>query len=165
MKNTTAACLALTLLLAAQAAAADDSNLNSHQPRCRPLRGVIVDSQVTDGCTSPSGFCAAGTVDANQGFNGTTYFVMDGAVRGPATAPGTLATSGLLTYTLRHGSLVVRESGLSGLRVGTDGYFAAFQQIQSGTGRYEGATGYLYVLGQALPDHFEAEIQGELCTR
>lgn len=165
MKNTTATGLALTLLLAAQAAAANDSERNSHQPRCRPLRGVIVDSQVSDGCTSPNGFCAAGTVDANQGFNGTTYFVMDGAVRGPATAPGTLATSGLLTYTLRHGSLVVRESGLSGLRVGTDGYFAAFQQIQSGTGRYEGATGYLYVLGQALPDHFEAEIQGELCTR
>jgi hypothetical protein len=165
MKNTTAACLALTLLLAAQTAAADTAQTDGHGPRCRALRGVIVDSQVTQGCTSPNGFCAAGTVDANHGFNGTTYFVMDGAVRGPATAPGSLATTGLLTYTLRHGTLVVRESGLSGLSVGTENYFTAFQQVLSGTGRYEGATGFLYVLGQALPDHFDVEIQGELCTR
>lgn len=148
--------LACTLFLAAAQAAA------AH-PQCRTIRGVIHDMQVTAGCTSPNGFCAEGTVDANRGFNGTTRFVMDGAVRGPATAPTTLATSGLLTYTLPHGTLVVRESGLSGLAVGGDNYFTAFQQVLSGSGRYAGATGYFYVLGQALPDHFEAEIQGELC--
>ncbi len=85
-------------------------------------------------------------------------------MRGPATAPGTLATSGLLTYTFGNGTLTVRESGLSGLVQDGDAYFTAFQQVQSGTGSYAGATGHFYVLGQALPDHFEAEIQGELCT-
>lgn len=89
---------------------------------------------------------------------------MDGAVRGPATAPGTLATSGLLTYTFGGGSLVVRESGMSGFVQGEDRYFTAFQQVESGTGRYAGATGHLHVLGQALADHFEAEIVGEVCT-
>lgn len=119
--------------------------------------------QVTAGCPSPNGFCAEGTVDGNRGFNGATRFVMDGAVRGPASAPTTLASSGLLTYTFGNGSLVVRESGLSGLAVGGDSYFTAFQQVQSGSGRYAGASGYFYVLGQALSDHFSAEIQGELC--
>lgn len=159
MKTLITSSLVLASLLAAASAGA-----TSH-PRCRAIRGVINDVQVTAGCTSPSGFCAAGTVDGNRGFHGSTYFVMDGAVRGPATAPGTLATSGLLTYTFGNGTLTVRESGLSGLVQDGDAYFTAFQQVQSGTGRYTGATGYFYVLGQALPDHFEAEIQGELCTR
>lgn len=163
MNSTILHSLALAALVVAGSAAASGADAN-HHPRCRNIHGVINDTQVTAGCTSPSGFCAEGTVDGNRGFHGTTYFVMDGAVRGPATAPNTLATSGLLTYTLSEGSLVVRESGLSGLKVGTDGYFTAFQQVQSGSGRYAGATGYFYVLGQAFPDHFEAEIQGEICT-
>lgn len=157
MKSLTATSFALAALLAAGAADA------SH-PRCRTIRGVITDMQVTDGCTSPNGFCAAGTVDGNRGFHGTTYFVMDGAVRGPASAPGTLATSGLLTYTFGDSTLVVRESGMSGFRQDDEAYFSAFQQVQSGTGRYAGATGHFHVLGQAFADHFEAEIEGEVCT-
>jgi hypothetical protein len=157
MKTLITCALVIATLFAAGSASA------SH-PRCRTIRGVINDVQVTDGCTSPNRFCAAGTVDGNRNFRGTTYFVMDGAVRGPTTAPGTLATSGLLTYTLDGGTLVVRESGMSGFVQGDDRFFTAFQQIESGTGRYAGASGHFYVLGQALPDHFEAEIEGELCT-
>lgn len=157
MKTLIASSFAIAMLLCAGAASA------SH-PHCRQIRGVINDIQVTEGCTSPNGFCAAGTVDGNRGFRGTTYFVMDGAVRGPATAPGTLATSGLLTYTFGGGSLVVRESGMSGFVQGEDRYFTAFQQVESGTGRYAGATGHFHVLGQAFADHFEAEIVGEVCT-
>ncbi|GMV28968.1 MAG: hypothetical protein AMXMBFR59_10930 [Rhodanobacteraceae bacterium] len=157
MKTLFASSLAIATLLCTAAASA------SH-PHCRPIRGVIHDIPVTEGCTSPNGFCAAGTVDGNRGFHGTTYFVMDGAVRGPATAPGTLATSGLLTYTLAGGTLVVRESGMSGFVQGDENYFTAFQQIASGTGRYAGAAGHFHVLGQAFADHFEAEIVGEVCT-
>lgn len=133
-------------------------------PQCHAIRGVIVDAQFSDGCTSPNRFCAAGTVDGNRNFHGSTEFVMDGAVRGPASAPGTLATSGLLTYTLRDGTLVVRESGLSGLQQDSEKRFTAFQQVQSGSGGYAGASGHFYVLGQAFADHFEAEIHGEICT-
>jgi hypothetical protein len=163
MKTLLATALVLASLCAAGTAAAAAET--SHHPRCHAVRALIVDQQVTTGCTSPNGFCAEGTVDGNRGFNGTTYFVMDGAVRGPATAPGTLATSGLLTYTFPGGTLVVRESGMSGLAQDGENFFTAFQQVQSGTGRYAGASGYFYVLGQAFPDRFEAEIQGQLCTR
>lgn len=130
---------------------------------CKKIHGTIVDVQVIEGCTSPNKFCAEGTVTGNHGLNGTTYFVMDGAVRGPATLPGSLATSGVLVYTTDGGTLTVRESGLSGLRESDQGYFTAFQQVLEGTGEYEGATGHLWVLGQAFPDRFEAGIRGEIC--
>lgn len=130
---------------------------------CKKIHGTIVDTQVTEGCTSPNRFCAEGTVTGNHGLNGTTYFTMDGAVRGPATAPGSIATSGILVYTTDGGTLTVRESGLSGLVESGQSYFTAFQQVLEGTGEYEGATGHLWVLGQALPDRFEADIRGEIC--
>lgn len=129
---------------------------------CKKIHGQIVDVQVTEGCTSPNRFCAAGTVRANHGLNGTTYFRMDGAVRGPATAPGSIATSGILVYTTDQGTLTVRESGLSGLS-STGEYFTAFQEVLEGTGDYLGATGHLWVLGHNLGTHFEAGIRGELC--
>lgn len=131
--------------------------------KCKKIRAEIVDVQVTAGCTSPNGFCAEGTVEGNHGLNGTTYFRMDGAVRGPATAPGSIATSGILVYTLEGGTLTARESGLSGLVESGQGYFTAFQQVLEGTGEYAGATGHFWLAGTALPTHFEVEMRGVLC--
>jgi hypothetical protein len=130
---------------------------------CKKIQGTIVDAQVTEGCTSPNRFCAGGTVEGNHGLNGQTWFVMDGAVRGPATAPGSIATSGILVYTLDGGTLTVRESGLSGLRESGQGYFTAFQEVLEGTGDYQGVTGHLWVLGQVVENHFESELSGVLC--
>ena len=83
--------------------------------------------------------------------------------RGPATTPGSVATSGVLVYTKDHGTLTVRESGLSGLKESGQGYFTSFQQVLEGTGDYAGATGHLWVLGQRLEDHFESEVTGVIC--
>jgi len=146
----------LSLFLAAASPALADS-------QCKKIHARIVDTQVTEGCTSPNRFCAEGTVEGNHGFNGTTYFRMDGAVRGPATAPGSLATSGVLTYTTDRGTLTVRESGLSGFVVDGKGYFTAFQQVLEGTDGYLGATGHLWVLGRNVESHFEADVTGVLC--
>ncbi|HEX6903756.1 MAG TPA: hypothetical protein VF789_28860 [Thermoanaerobaculia bacterium] len=130
---------------------------------CKKIHGTIVDAQVTEGCTSPNKFCAAGTVEGNHGLSGQTWFVMDGAVRGPATAPGSIATSGILIYTMDGGTLTVRESGLSGLKESGNGYFTAFQEVLEGTGDYQGVTGHLWVLGQVVENHFESELSGVLC--
>jgi len=133
---------------------------------CKKINALIVDAQVVEGCTSPNRFCAEGTVQGNHGFNGTTYFVLDGAVRGPATAPGTVATSGVLTYTTDRGTLTVRESGLSSITTADGGrFFTAFQEVLSGTDEYLGATGQMWVLGTRLADHFEAEVTGVLCLQ
>jgi hypothetical protein len=145
----------LLLLILASPASADE---------CKTIHALIVDVQVTEGCTSPNGFCAAGTVEGNHGLAGTTYFRLDGAVRGPATAPGSIATSGILTYTTGLGTLTVRESGLSGLMSTPEqGFFTAFQQVLEGTGDYAGATGHLWVLGQRIGSEFVSEVRGELC--
>ena len=133
-------------------------------PECKKIHAEIVDVQVTEGCTSPTRFCAAGTVEGNHGLNGTTYFRMDGAVRGPATAPGSIATSGILVYTTDTGTLTARESGLSGLMESPEqGFFSSFQQVLEGTGEYEGATGYLWVLGQRIGSEFVSEVRGVVC--
>ena len=144
----------LLTVLAASPALADS---------CKKIHATIVDAQVTEGCTSPNKFCAEGTVEGNHGLNGTTYFRMDGAVRGPATAPGSLATSGILVYTTDGGTLTVRESGLSGLRESGQGYFTAFQEVLEGTGEHAGATGHLWVLGEVVGSVFESEVRGVIC--
>jgi hypothetical protein len=130
---------------------------------CKKIHGLIVDAQVVEGCDSPNKFCAAGVVNGNHAFNGTTYFRMDGVVRGPATQPGSIATSGVLTYTFDNGTLTVRESGLSGLSESGQGYFTAFQTVLSGTGDYAGATGHLWVAGRNVESHFESDISGVIC--
>lgn len=150
--------LSLFVAAAAPALAGPDGD-----GKCKKIHALIVDTQVTEGCTSPNRFCAEGTVEGNHGFNGTTYFRMDGAVRGPATAPGSLATSGILTYTTDRGTLTVRESGLSGFVTAEGSFFTAFQQVLEGTDDYLGATGHLWVLGENLGTHFEADVTGVLC--
>lgn len=150
------------LLLCMAAAASPALADSGADGNCKKIHGHIVDVQVTEGCTSPNRFCAEGTVKANHGLNGTTYFRMDGAVRGPATAPGSVATSGILTYTTDRGTLTARESGLSGLPA-TGGFFTSFQEILEGTEDYAGATGHLWVLGTSSGTLFESEIRGVLC--
>lgn len=81
----------LSLLMTASAASPALADADE-DGKCKKIHATIVDVQVTEGCTSPNRFCAEGTVEGNHGLNGTTYFRMDGAVRGPATAPGSLAT-------------------------------------------------------------------------
>jgi hypothetical protein len=150
----------LLMLILASPAFADPAE----ESRCKKIHGLIVDAQVTEGCTSPSGFCAEGTIEANHGLDGTTYFRMDGAVRGPAAAPGSIATTGILVYTTDRGTLTVRESGLSGvIETPEVGYFPAIQKVLEGTGDYTGATGHLWVLGQRIGSEFVSEVRGELC--
>jgi hypothetical protein len=133
---------------------------------CHQVRAQIVDSQTSDGCSSPNAFCAAGTVVGNRGLNGTTYFTMDGAVRGPASAPGFLATSGILVYTTHRGTLTVRETGVSKAAPdASSGLVSAVQEVISGTGKYAGATGHLYVASEAADGEFFAEVTGELCLQ
>lgn len=160
MKSIDRLVVGISLFLAAASPALADP---AGDGACKKIHALIVDSQVFEGCTSPNKFCAEGTVRGNHGFNGTTYFRMDGAVRGPSTAPGTLATSGILTYTTDRGTLTVRESGLSGFVVDGNGYFTAFQEVLEGTDEYLGATGHLWVLGRNVESHFEADVTGLLC--
>jgi hypothetical protein len=132
--------------------------------QCKAVHAEIIDASAPQGCTSPFNFCAAGTVEGNRGLNGTTYFVLDGVASGPATAPGYSATSGILVYTTREGTLTVRETGIAKfMGHPSNGYGAALEEVVSGTGRFTGATGTLHVRQQDINSRFYSKISGKLC--
>jgi len=99
---------------------------------CKNIKALIVDSSAPQGCTSPFGFCAAGTVQGNHQMNGTTYFVLDGVSSPPATAPGWGVTTGLLVYTTKDGTLTVRETG-GGKLTGhpSNGYLTSIERLSA----------------------------------
>jgi hypothetical protein len=132
--------------------------------QCKKVNALIIDSSAPNGCTSPFNFCAAGTVEGNRGLNGTTYFVLDGVAAGPATAPGFNSTSGILVYTTHEGTLTVRETGIAKFTGHpSNGYGAAIEEVISGTGRFEGATGTLHVRQKDVNSVFYSSITGQLC--
>ena len=131
---------------------------------CKNIKALIVDSSAPQGCTSPFGFCAAGTVQGNHQMNGTTYFVLDGVSSPPATAPGWGVTTGLLVYTTKDGTLTVRETGVGKLTGHpSNGYLTSIEEVVSGTGRFAGATGFLYNNATDVNSVFYSNISGQLC--
>jgi hypothetical protein len=151
-------------VLLALAACAFGAHLAYADQNCRSVHALIVDKSAPDNCTSPFLFCAAGTVEGNRGLDGTTYFVLDGAVGSPATAPGFGVTSGLLVYTTHHGTLTVRETGVSKLTgQPSNGFLSSIQEIVSGTGRFAGASGTLYNNALDVNSVFYSHISGKLC--
>jgi len=131
---------------------------------CHHVHAVIVDAQTHDGCTSTL-FCAAGLSYGNLGLTGTTYYTMDGFAKAPPSAGAGFGTSsGILVYTTPFGTLTVRETGTGNMKAdASSGIGAEFEQVLSGTGRFEGASGVLYLASSAGDGQFVAEISGELC--
>jgi hypothetical protein len=131
---------------------------------CKSVHALIIDASAPQGCTSPFNFCAVGTVEGNRGLAGTTYFVLDGVVPGPSTAPGFNATSGILVYTTRDGTLTVRETGVGKFSgKPSNGYGSGIEEVISGTGRFAGASGTLYISQRDLNSKFYSQVRGELC--
>jgi hypothetical protein len=153
--------LALGVVGLAPATFADDRDDDRHG--CKDIHATITDSKTTNGCTSPFGFCAAGVSTGDHGLNGTTYFTLDG-FNGKAGGVPYGATSGILVYTTDKGTLTVRESGLGNM--GADalsGHGASIEDVISGTGRFAGATGTLFLASTAANGSFVAHVTGQLC--
>src|SRR5437016_2810424 len=82
---------------------------------CKQVHAQIVSDPIFGCVTSPIGLCTSGTIQGNQGLNGTTYFTGDSAAPGPSTAPNPTATisySGSLVITTTHGTLTMRDTGI-----------------------------------------------------
>ena len=93
--------VALTLGSAGRLAAAGDG--------CKTITGTQHDVLVSDGCTSPVGFCAAGTFKGNHGYQGTTFFSALSFDPIPSDPVGRLAVPGESTYTTKNGKLTVSD--------------------------------------------------------
>jgi hypothetical protein len=155
--------LALIVSLMSVASVATDAVADDNPGLdCHNIHAVIVDTHVTDGCTT--GFCAGGTVRGNFGFDGTTFFTLDGFVLGPAIAGGFNMSTGLITYTLRDGTITAREVGTGDMGAAAlRGVGSSLDQITGGTGRFAGATGTLYLAQSASGGFFTSLVSGELC--
>lgn len=166
MKTLTCSSIAGFALIATTFVCYADSATETHQ-FCKDIRAELHELKTNDNCTSPFAFCAAGTIDGNFGLDGTTFFSVDGAAATPAEAPGTSSYTGMYTITTRHGTLTLRETGISYPRRGNPegGVLASIAEVLSGTGRYSTTTGILFFHGhngRGLPS--DVDVSGTLCT-
>jgi hypothetical protein len=163
MKNTLFVTSLSAVLLGSSTFAVPSATAHS---RCHTLDedAGIQGAIAPDGCTSPVGLCTAGTFVGDHLLRGTTSLTADGLV--PAAgmplveAATTLSYSGLLTITTRRGTLTTRDTGIFDT-AGT-GLFASRDVIVSGTGIFEGATGYIFYTGTGLTK-FDAHASGVIC--
>jgi hypothetical protein len=130
--------------------------------QCRTLVAVQHDQLVTDGCTSPIGFCAGGTFRGNHGFRGDFFFSaisMDPIV---SDTLGRLVVPGVSTYTTDNGSLTISDVSVFDTTRGT---FAGVGRVTGGTGRFAGATGDIFTTGRVSADglSFTTLMTGEVC--
>jgi hypothetical protein len=144
---------------------------DDHGRKCKAVTAEIVAVQFAQDCRSPVGLCTAGSIEGNLGLNGTTSFVGDSIGAGLDTAPdapATLAFSGIVRITTaKDGTLTLRDTGVfnTAANTPTGGFFASFDRIESGTGRYAGATGSIFITGKTVKGRLVAQITGELCLR
>lgn len=131
--------------------------------RCKTIHADLTEISATEGCNPGLASCFLGEVDGNHGLRGTTHFAADSARVGPATSPEFISYSGPFEYRTARGNITMRETGVT-TSGPVPGVVTAYQKIVSGTGVYEGATGYFFVSGEkdgaGLIDTF---INGEIC--
>lgn len=135
--------------------------------RCKRIHGDLVEAPSTVGCKPEHSSCFLGEVDANHGLRGTTYFKGDpGAVVFPPTAPTFRAYTGNFEYITAHGTLTMKEMGMTepfNASNPQSGVVNAYQRIVAGTGEFEGATGYLFVSGFNRNQRVVTTLHGEIC--
>ncbi len=148
--------LALTLvLIVAQVAVAS--------PQCKSFFAVQHDQLITEGCTSPIGFCAGGTFSGNHGFRGNFFFSALSFIPIANDDFGRLVVPGTSIYTTSDGVLTI--SDVSVFDSPPRGTFAGIGRIISGTGRFAGATGDIFTAGRVSADglSFTTDMTAQIC--
>src|SRR5262245_11025824 len=103
--------------------------------QCKTIYAEQNDRLITEGCTSPIGFCAVGTFKGNHGFRGNFFFSalsFDPIVSDPLIR---LVVPGVSTYTTDDGVLTISDVSVFDTTRGT---FAGVGRITAGTGGYSG---------------------------
>jgi hypothetical protein len=148
----------------ALAASGGGAAAEPHYQRCTRVQADLVEDLATEGCKPGLPDCYLGEIEG-RGLDGTTHFRSDSAAAGPSTSPGWVSYSGPFEYTTRRGTLVTRETGVVNTTSGNlqSGAVTAMQLVVSGTGIYEGATGYLFVSGFNVGGHVVTRVTGTIC--
>ena len=137
------------------------------EPKCKDVHATMEEDRSTTACKPGHPVCFLGQVDGNHGLRGTTYFRGDSSAPGPPTGlEGFVSYSGLFEYTTDRGTIVMRETGVTNTSKGLpqSGAVTAYQRIQSGTGEFAGASGYLFVSGIGSNGHIVTQLFGRICA-
>lgn len=130
----------------------------SAQDHCRDVHARVADAITSEGCASPVGLCTAGTVTGSGLGGALSATVMNIA---PGATPGTSSLDAFDQIATDHGTLFLHFTGVFDPIHGAVTFVG---EATSGTGRFEGATGRLYVNGGAAADGgFESDLTGQLC--
>lgn len=133
---------------------------------CKAVHATMEEVRMTTGCNPGLAACFLGVVEGDHGLRGTTHFASDSFVQtSPATSPGFIIYSGPFEYRTEAGTLMMRETGVSNGTTGqpSSGAVTAYQQIVTGTGDFEGATGHFFVSGRRVSGVVMTQLSGELC--
>src|SRR5262245_59592036 len=130
--------------------------------QCKTFVAEQRDNLITNGCTSPIGFCAGGTFKGNHGFRGTSFFCAISFDPILSDVLGRLVVPGVSTYTTDDGTLTISDVSVFDTPRGT---FAGIGRVTSGTGRFAGATGDIFTTGHVAPDglSFTTDVTAEIC--
>jgi hypothetical protein len=134
--------------------------------RCQQVRAKEHAVRVTEGCTSPVGFCVEGVIAGGGWINGKTKATILGlapSVGLPGIEPETtLSVAGDRTIETSHGTLTLRFTAVFDT---ARGEFSELLRVTDGTGKFVGATGTLYLMGRLSADgiSIEGDFTGEVC--
>jgi hypothetical protein len=134
---------------------------------CKAVHADLVEVRSTVGCKPEHTFCFLGEVDGNHGLRGTTYFKGEESAFFPPSAPTFRSYTGWFEYVTEHGTLTMREMGLSeppNISPESSGVVNAYQTIVAATGEFAGATGYLFVSGFNRNQRIVTTVRGQICT-
>ena len=156
--------MAMTVAVGSLAVAA--AAREAPEPECKAVHADLVEVRSTEGCKPEHSFCFLGEVDGNHGLRGTTYFKGDVSAFFPSTAPTFRSYVGSFEYITPHGTLTMKEMGLTeppAISPDSSGVVNAYQTVVSGTGDFAGATGYLFVSGFNRNQTIVTTVKGEIC--
>ena len=157
-------CLALVAVVGFGASASAQTTTDQV---CKAVHADLVENRSESCRPGETAPCFYGEVDGNHGLRGTTYFKGEAGASFPTGAPTFRSYVGNFEYTTATGTLVMREMGLSEPSANTTpdgGVVNAFQRVVTGTGEFEGATGFLFVSGFNRSGHILTTVHGTICT-
>ena len=131
---------------------------------CKQIKASGTSVIVTTDCRSPIGLCAAGFITGDQLIRGATFASVLGAA--PSIGlPGieaetTVSLAGERTITTSDGTLAFRFVTVFDT---ARGEFAEINRVTGGSGKFEGATGTLWLTGTGITS-FISEVTGQICT-
>ena len=156
----------LLVVIIAMSVFAGRQALASPDETCIPVQAKIKALFNIAGCTSPVGLCTTGQITGGGILNGETRFtalsIAPAAGMTGIEPDSTLSYHGVLEIITRDGVLYIRDVGVFDQDVRV---YSEVDRITAGIGRFENASGTLFIYGNAFEDGsgFDGEVRGQVC--